>query len=254
MNQSENKTCQNCKNQFVIEPDDFTFYEKIGVPHPVLCPECRFKRRAVFRNETTLYSRQCALCKKSLLSQYNPKSPYIIYCQDCWESDKWDPYAFGRDYDYNRSFLDQFGELMKAVPVKATMISSSSKLGPNIRSDYINFAGGNKDCYLIFNGGGNENLLYSRGVSFSRDSLDGYFGVKLEHCYETVNVSESSGVIFGQNSLGALDSSFVLNVSGCQNCFGCVNLRHKSYYFLNESVTKDKYQKLVSEMYIQKFL
>ena len=33
MNQ-ETKTCQNCKAQFIIEPDDFTFYEKINVPPP----------------------------------------------------------------------------------------------------------------------------------------------------------------------------------------------------------------------------
>ncbi|HEY4475431.1 MAG TPA: hypothetical protein VJB92_01780 [Candidatus Paceibacterota bacterium] len=248
MTEAQLKICQNCKREFVIELNDFSFYEKMGVPAPALCPECRFRRRAVFRNETTLYSRQCALCKKNLISSYNPKSPYTIYCSDCWESDNWDPYVFGRDYDSSRPFFDQFGELMKVVPVKATMVSSSSKLGPNVRSDYINFAGGNKDCYLIFNGGGNENVFYSRGVSFSKDSSDGYFGVKLERCYETVNVSESSGVIFGQNALGALDSSFVLNVSGIQHCFGCVNLRHKSYHFLNESLPKAEYQKRVAEI------
>jgi len=26
---SETKTCQNCKQNFVIEPEDFKFYEKI---------------------------------------------------------------------------------------------------------------------------------------------------------------------------------------------------------------------------------
>lgn len=43
--QSENKICQNCKNDFVIEPDDFSFYEKIKVPPPTFCPDCRFKNR-----------------------------------------------------------------------------------------------------------------------------------------------------------------------------------------------------------------
>ncbi|MCX6721782.1 MAG: zinc-ribbon domain containing protein [Candidatus Staskawiczbacteria bacterium] len=45
MNQ-ETKKCQNCKKDFVIETDDFTFYEKMGVQPPVSCPDCRFKIRA----------------------------------------------------------------------------------------------------------------------------------------------------------------------------------------------------------------
>ncbi|MDI6602738.1 MAG: hypothetical protein QME57_01280 [Patescibacteria group bacterium] len=40
MNQ-EIKQCQNCKKEFVIEPEDFLFYEKIKVPPPTWCPECR---------------------------------------------------------------------------------------------------------------------------------------------------------------------------------------------------------------------
>ena len=38
--QSETKTCQNCKQDFIIESEDFNFYEKIKVPAPTLCPEC----------------------------------------------------------------------------------------------------------------------------------------------------------------------------------------------------------------------
>ena len=45
-----------------------------------------------------------------------------------------------------------------------------------------------------------------------------------------------------------IDSRFILNCSGCQNCFGCVNLRHKSYYFFNEPLTRDEWLKRVSEI------
>jgi len=30
----ENKICQSCKNNFIIEPDDFGFYEKMKVSPP----------------------------------------------------------------------------------------------------------------------------------------------------------------------------------------------------------------------------
>ncbi|NVN97437.1 hypothetical protein HXX01_04405, partial [Candidatus Nomurabacteria bacterium] len=52
---SETKVCQNCKLDFTIEPDDFLFYEKIKVPAPTWCPDCRMIRKMVWRNERTLY-------------------------------------------------------------------------------------------------------------------------------------------------------------------------------------------------------
>lgn len=244
----EVRTCKNCAQTWIVDEDDFSFYTKMGVPAPILCPQCRFRRRALFRNEITLYQRTCDLCKKAIISCYNPNSSYTIYCEKCYESDTWDPYSFGREFDPERPFFEQLGELMRATPKKAMTISNASKLGPNINSDYTNYAGGNKDSYLVFNCGGNENVHYSRGASFSRDTLDAYFGLNLEQCYEAINVNQSSGVQFGQNVVGSLDSLFVMDVSGCQHCFGCVNLRHKSYQFLNEPLSKQEYEKRVKEI------
>jgi hypothetical protein len=36
---NETKNCQNCKNDFTIESEDFKFYEKIKVPPPTWCPD-----------------------------------------------------------------------------------------------------------------------------------------------------------------------------------------------------------------------
>jgi len=38
--QSENRICQNCKSDFIIELEDFSFYEKMKVPAPTFCPYC----------------------------------------------------------------------------------------------------------------------------------------------------------------------------------------------------------------------
>lgn len=178
---------------------------------------------------------------------FNPTSPYIVYCNDCWASDKWDPYAYATDYDPNKKFFNQLQELLLKVPQSATYSTSST--GPNINSEYANFAGGNKDGYLIFNSGpGNENCAYARGIIDSRDAYDVYYGHEIENVYETVNVNKSSGVVYGQNASDCIDSRFILNCSNCQNCFGCVNLRHKSYYFFNEPFKREEWQKRVSEI------
>src|SRR3989344_289185 len=97
----ETKQCQNCKGLFTIDASDFAFYEKMKVPPPTWCPECRFQRRLAFFNLTTLYKRKCDLCKKDFVSMYAPHSPYVAYCSPCWWSDKWDPYVYGQDYDFS---------------------------------------------------------------------------------------------------------------------------------------------------------
>ncbi|MFA5841030.1 MAG: hypothetical protein WC847_02035 [Candidatus Paceibacterota bacterium] len=227
--------------------DDFSFYERMKVPVPKVCPDCRFKMRAMWRNETTLYSGQkCDLCQKHIITMYNPKSSYKKYCYDCFYSEKWDPKDYATEYDKNRPFFDQMGEFLIKVPKINLGISSGD--GPNINSEYTNMAGGCRNCYLVFNTSPSEDLLYSRGVKKGLDSSDIYFGVNFERCYECINVQESASVLWSQNVTSCVDSSFILNGSGLTNCFGCVNLRNKSNCYFNEQLSADEYQKRIQEI------
>ena len=142
---SDTRNCQNCKKDFSLTPDDFSFYEKMDVPAPNVCPDCRFKMRALFRNETTLYSGQkCGLCNKSIVTMYNPKSPYTIYCYDCFYSDKWDPRSYAKDFDFERPFIEQMKEFLISVPKIALYLSLG--YGENVNSEYVNMASGCKNC------------------------------------------------------------------------------------------------------------
>ena len=104
MNQ-ETKTCQNCKSEFIIDASDFDFYTQIQVPPPTWCPECRARRRMMFRNERTLYKSACKLCGKNTISMYPADTVYNVYCFECWTSDKWDPLSFGQEYDFSPPFF-----------------------------------------------------------------------------------------------------------------------------------------------------
>src|SRR3989344_2055834 len=86
----ETRVCQNCKNSFTIEPEDFLFYEKISVPPPTFCPECRLIRRLAWRNEKSLYRRSCDKCKKDIISVFHRDGGLTVYCSACWWSDDWD--------------------------------------------------------------------------------------------------------------------------------------------------------------------
>ena len=75
---AEQRTCQNCKNPFTIEPEDFSFYEKVKAPPPTWCPDCRAQRRMMWRCERSLYKRPCDLCGTNIISMYSSDKPYKV--------------------------------------------------------------------------------------------------------------------------------------------------------------------------------
>ena len=245
--ETETRKCNKCKEDFILEQDDFSFYEKMKVPVPNICPDCRFKMRAQWRNEMRLYSgRKCGLCGKSVLSMYNPKSPYTTYCYECFYSEKWDPKDYGTEYDKTRPFFDQMKDFLIKVPKINLGISTGA--GVNINSEYVNMAGGCRNCYLVFNTSPAEELLYSRGINRGIFSSDIYFGFGFENCYECVNVQESANIFYGQNVTSCVDSYFILSGSGLTNCFGCMNLRNKSNCWFNEQLSQEEYSKRIKEI------
>jgi len=244
---SEKKECKKCNKEFVLDINDLNFYKKMDVPNPDICPDCRFKDKAIFRNEMSLYSgRKCDLCKKNMITMYNPNSPYKVFCIDCYQGDGWDSKDYQMDYDANRPFFDQFKELLEKVPKAAIYRTNSS--GPNINSDYVNMSGGLKNCYFVFNSGPAEDCLYSRGIKNTNDLSDIYFSTKSNLLYECVNVHNSSRIVFGDDIFGSVDCYFSLNLNNCQNCFGCINLRNRKFHILNKRVAKEEYENFLSEI------
>ena len=243
----ETRQCQNCKKGFVIEPDDFAFYEKIKVPAPTFCPECRMRRKLIFRNERALYKRKCEKCGKDIISMYHKEGPMTVYCRDCWFSDSWNPMEYGWEIDFSQSFLNQFKDLFYAVPVMNLWSPQS------VNSEYSNFTAKNNDCYLIFGGKENENVRYSSNASFSKDSQDLFNCSNLELSYENIHCGNSQRLFFSKYSDNCSDSYFLYECRNCINCFGCINLRNKQNCFFNVQLTKEEYKKRLGKIDLGSF-
>lgn len=239
----ETRNCQNCKTDFAPTDADVLFYAKIGVPAPTFCPLCRFQKRMMFRNERVLYKRECGLCKKSVVSIFSPERALTVYCQKCWWSDEWDPNSYGQEYDSSRNFFEQYRELQSRIPMPSLVVD----YGTLSNCDYVNHCGHSKDCYLCFNGDFMENTFYATTVSTAKDSMDGMMWNKVELSYELID-GNGSRILYSENCDECIDVQFSKNCVGCISCFGCVNLRKKSYHFFNEPCTKEEYERKVSEL------
>ena len=242
MYQKETKICQNCKQNFQIEPEDFQFYEKIKVPPPTWCPECRIQRRLSFLNFINLYKRKCDLCKRNFIAGYHPDAPVVVYCPECWWSDKWDPRDFGKDYNFSKPFFEQFQELSQRVPIIGIAIDLAGALD----SPYNNYAGNLKQCYFLSEADEDEDSAYGVYVFYSKSIYDSSLVQRCDTCYDSMNIYKVSyGVGLRNQVYESSHCSFLRDCYNCQDCFASANLRNKQYYIFNKQYSKEEYLDLV---------
>ena len=236
---STKRICQNCKQDFVIEPEDFNFYEKIKVPPPTFCPECRTVRRLCWRNEMTFFKIKCSAKNhnEDIISIYHPDEKLTVYDLKYWWSDDWDPMQFGKDFDFSKSFFEQWKELRDVFPVQTLSNSKAHN------SDYCNVAEESRDSYMCSGSWNIERTFYSNRIAETKDSADLYIVHKSELCYDDVICSDSYHLLYSLKSKSCIDSYFLYDCVGCTNCFGCSNLRNKSYCLWNEQLSKEEYDR-----------
>src|SRR3989338_8264242 len=176
--ETQNKSCKTCQNNFLIDSEDIAFYEKMAVPPPTRCPACRAQRRMAWWNEHNLFRKHDALTGKETFSTYPEHAPIKIYEHDYWWSDACDAMEYGREYDFSRSFFEQYKELLHTVP------RSSREIKTLVNSDYSDNSNNLKNCYLCFDASYCDDLVYCIAVAHYKNSMDVYQAERLELCYE----------------------------------------------------------------------
>ncbi len=245
-----NKKCKNCGIDFEITEDDLKFYDKVSsvikgkkyaLPSPTHCPDCRLMRRLSFRNEKNLYKRKCDLCDKNGIFVFSENVKFPVYCVECFWSDKWDPLSFGSDYDFSRSFFEQFKELMDSVP----------KMGlyqlNNENSDFNSFLAYSKNVYMSPGTYFAEDSVYCRKSQYIKDSLNCSLVDNCELLEGSVNSSHCYSCNSSFNCRNCSNSSYIADCIGCTNCFMCSGLNKKNYCVKNKQYSKEEYEKLIKE-------
>ncbi|MFA6023814.1 MAG: hypothetical protein WC777_01175 [Candidatus Gracilibacteria bacterium] len=242
--------CRQCNQTFEVAAEDLAFYDSISpsfagkkypIPAPKMCPQCRLQRRMAFRNERKLYTRKSDLSGRSIISNYSPDKPHKIYDQDEWWSDAWDPLGYGRDFDFSRTFNEQFRGLVETVP----QVSLVNKSGEN--SYYTNFAIFVRNCYLVFGAGNDEDCMYGKYIVDSKDCVDNLAIYSCELCYEGVASEGCYQCRYFLNSRNCSDCLMVDSCLSCKNCIACFGLVSKEYYYLNTFVGKERFEELKKE-------
>ena len=236
---------------FEIEEEDRALLEKLtpvvrGVrlelPEPVDCPRCLLKRRVSWRNDMNLYRAQCAMSGKQIVSMYRSDGGFRSVAAEEWWGDDWDAKQYGRDYDFDRGFFEQFAELLKEVPRMSLAIASSEN------SDYTNYNIWMKNCYLCFAGNGSEDCMYCYNAQDCRDCVDMLFSDDCELCYEGTGLSGCYQCFYSDHSVNCSDCWFVTDCIGSKDCIASSGLRNAQYCILNKQYTREEYERRKAEI------
>jgi len=196
----------------------------------------------VFRNERSLYKRKCDATGKEIISIYSPDTPFKVYDQKYWWSDKWEPMEYGKNYDWNKSFFEQFEELSIQFP-RQNLYQKNC-----IDSPWTNREYDSKNCYLDIAGFKNEDCAYNVYANWCNKSFDNYGILKSELCYNNFLGIHLYKVFFSKFCFDCQELYFSENCVNCSNLLGCINLRNKNYYIFNKPVTKEKFQQTISQL------
>ena len=242
-----NRTCTSCKKDFFIAPEDEVFYEKFKVSNPTKCPSCRDRTRLTFRNERYYYQGNCALCKKQIISVYDPVFVKNVYCHECFWSDKWDSSTYRRDFDFGKSFFKQYKELLKDVP-KLAMMNDNGTGSENCEYTYdVAFA---KDCYLVLAAWYIQDCMYGFQINHDKDCVDNYFVNESQLMYNCVSCENSYNCQDLLQCSESTDCMFCFDLKNCKNCLFCSGLRNKQYHILNKQYSKEEYSEKLAAINI----
>ena len=243
------RTCIACNRDFTVSVDDQKFLKQLSptiagkveeLPLPTHCVDCREQRRLAVANQLFLYKRTCDLTGETVVSNIHPDSPYKVYKQSEWYTDKWDPLSYGRAFDFSRPFFDQWHELSLAIPRPS--LFTGYQYDEN--SDYTNHAGKNKDCYMIFDSDENRDCYYSYSINSCVSCMECFRVRKSELCTSCIDSISCYSSAFLQDCDNCSDSLYLKNCISCRHCLMCSNLKNKEYCIENKPVSKAEFEKV----------
>ncbi|MBT3865290.1 hypothetical protein HOE67_02630 [Candidatus Peregrinibacteria bacterium] len=229
--------CTQCSEQFEQTKKEHEVYEKFGAKLPTTCPDCRHHRHLIFRNERSIFYNKSHVSGKTIVSMIPPTSPFKVIDQDEWWNDKFDASVYGRDYDFNKPFFQQFKELQKDVPRWARLFVNCEN------SEFTNNSADVKDCYLTFSSYESENLYYCTRVFKSNTCVDCMNVKESEYCSLCMDCQKCYNIHYSQSSEGCHDSYFLYDCRNCKNCIMSAQLRNKEYCILNKQYSEEEYEK-----------
>lgn len=238
--------CKNphCKGEpeFELTDQEHRFLDEFEIDPEtiVFCRQCREMRRIAWRNERNLFKRTCDHSGHEMWSIYPQSSPYKVFDKNIWWGDDWDGLSYGKDFDFERSFFQQFHELLLEVP-RPSLVQAK-----NQNTDYSNDSNSNNDCYMVFIADDNVNCHYGSPIN-CKDCMDCEEIFRCELCYDCLYCNTSNGLVACEYTVNSSNCYFSSNLVNCHNCIFCFGLRDRKNCIFNTEVSPDVFMNFIMQ-------
>jgi len=228
--------CKDCFDNFWLMNGELD-YENI------LCENCHKTFFSIFclDCQETYFSFDCKGCSNILGCSGLRRKQNYIFNQPVSKED-FQKFLKNNSLGSHKNLLElkrRSEEFWKTQPQRAVFMDKTVNSTGNIIKE-------SKNCTECWNAEKTEDskwIMYTLQVKDSYDTTSVWWG---ERCYEFLAGSEQlSNIRFTRAAVRA--SSFIEYcdfMTGCHNCFGCFNLKQKTYCILNKEYPKAEYEKL----------
>ncbi|MBT6068296.1 hypothetical protein HOG48_00920 [Candidatus Peregrinibacteria bacterium] len=232
------KKCKITGASFTVSDKEIETCEVLGIPLPDIGPIERIRQTMSARNEWKLYHRKCDATGERILSAYHEDSSYTVYKNEIWWGDSWEGTDYGRDFDFDRPFFEQFIELQQVAPREGTSIFNCENC------DYNSHARTSRNSYLSALMVNSEDVYYSYWTPGSKDIFDSAYSHDSELFYWCTHVENSYGCVCLEESGNCHDCCFSFQLRGCKNCLFCSNLVNKEYHIFNKPCSEKEFEEM----------
>jgi hypothetical protein len=130
---------------------------------------------------------------------------------------------YGKIYDFNQTFTENFKALMLEVPRHSVGNRNEEN------SSYCNHTSNCKNCYLIFGSAGSTDSMYGNRILESDMTFDSYNINHSQYVYNSLDIYHSTSIFHS------------VDLENCSFCYGCVGLRNKSFCIYNQQYSREEY-------------
>ena len=189
--------------------------------------------------------RNCEFC----FGATNQRNKKYLWFNEQLSKEEWER-RFAEIDLRSREALDEiqqhFSELMQTQTVWPENFNVNAV---DSSGEYIIESTDVRDGYYIMRGCRNlDNSCYAFGLP-SHDCYTVCAPIGASDCYYGIGQEQCSQVRFALSILARNMNTEYCNVCfDCENCFGCIGLRHKKFCILNKQYTEEEYWKVLDEL------
>ncbi|MEK9131094.1 MAG: hypothetical protein AAB429_03190 [Patescibacteria group bacterium] len=230
--------------KWMMTEEEIGWYKKFGAPPSMYSPLTRMKWLSAFRTSFEIFWNKHAFTGEPILSYVHPDIQIPIVSDQEWHDlDVGATPEYQREIDLARPVLEQCRDLVHVVPMGAR------REWKNI----VNTIGVGmwdvEDCYIVFSTVRAKRAMYTYYcLENCEDIVQGTFVMTSQNCFGCTRIDRCHSCNFALESRDCINCSFIFDCRNCEDCFGATNLRNKKYVLFNEQLTKEEYQKRMTEV------